>query len=404
VRPHPKGILVPTFCFLEVFMTLAITVSRKAFLAALQAVNTVVPSGTSGNVKPIHTNILLRVSSAGRIEIDGSDQQVCVRAVLEGAQVASSGSVLIPAHQLQEVLRESASPSVLLSEENQGDRQQVQVQLEDGIYHMPTMPIEQYPSILGMPENLPSVMVPAKRLVAMIRKTAFAVDREKSSPILQGVLFMATEGRFQLTATDGKVLSEAVCAEAKLLGLSGMQTIIPASGVATIARILDLGAVGDVQILAQNGVLHLSATLDTEGTRIAIQLSGRVIEGAFPPYRPALERTPLATAGFSVKELIQAVRRTIIFGSSNKGLVMQIEPGRAKLSNLNISDGTANIGINCQYQGEPMRLGWNAQFLQEVLKVLEQPDVTMEINGNQRGMVIREPEQTFLLMPISLPT
>jgi DNA polymerase III sliding clamp (beta) subunit (PCNA family) len=56
--------------------------------------------------------------------------------------------------------------------------------------------------------------------------------------------------------------------------------------------------------------------------------------------------------------------------------------------------------VRCNYQGSPLRLGVNAQYLSDVLKVYKGDFIGMELS---RGLIMRESGATYLIMPISLP-
>ena len=73
------------------------------------------------------------------------------------------------------------------------------------------------------------------------------------------------------------------------------------------------------------------------------------------------------------------------------------------LTNLTTTSGTARIPLSCQYQGPEQRLGLNAQYVADVLRAYDGDEVTLELNGPGRGILIREDQVTFLVMPITLP-
>ena len=68
-----------------------------------------------------------------------------------------------------------------------------------------------------------------------------------------------------------------------------------------------------------------------------------------------------------------------------------------------MNSGSARIPVNCTYGGSPLRIGLNAHYLGEVLKVFESDEVRLELYGPGKGIIIREPGTTFLVMPITLP-
>jgi DNA polymerase-3 subunit beta len=131
-------------------------------------------------------------------------------------------------------------------------------------------------------------------------------------------------------------------------------------------------------------------------------MTSRLVEGSFPPYRNALPMNAQDTVTFVTAELASAVRRSALMTSNtSKGIIMSLEHDEAVFSNLNPANGTARIPVACSYRGSPRRLGINAEYLGNVLRVFKQERIIIELS---RGLIMREADATYLIMPISLST
>jgi DNA polymerase III sliding clamp (beta) subunit (PCNA family) len=96
------------------------------------------------------------------------------------------------------------------------------------------------------------------------------------------------------------------------------------------------------------------------------------------------------------------VRRVALMTSqTSRGIVIALERDLAVFNNLNYTNGSARIPVPCSYQGSSLRLGVNAQYLNDVLKVFKNDKIVIELS---RGLIMREPGATYLIMPISLPS
>jgi DNA polymerase III sliding clamp (beta) subunit (PCNA family) len=112
------------------------------------------------------------------------------------------------------------------------------------------------------------------------------------------------------------------------------------------------------------------------------------------------QSTP-STVTFSTQELSSAVRRVALMTSqTSRGIVIALEHNLAVFNNLNYTNGSARISVPCVYQGQSIRLGVNAQYLSDVLKVYKSEQIAIELS---RGLIMRETGATYLIMPISLP-
>ncbi|MFW5829050.1 MAG: DNA polymerase III subunit beta [Planctomycetota bacterium] len=385
-------------------LNLDVRCQREEFLTALQAADGVVPNN---NIKKILSNLQL-TAEPDRMVISATDAQVGLRAILRRVQVDQPGSVLVPAKQLVGILKESRSPDVHLVLQRGDSSTQLSCRLSDGRYQLPVVASEEFPTISLFPEQAPTIPIEAETLERMIRRTIFAVDKDRSSAVLSGVYMAVQDGEFLMTATDGKVLSEARNSDERYASLAENSIVVPALTVNQLSRLLNLHAVGDVAIAVERRLIFIRAVLagsSNADSGIQVELNSRLVEGVFPSYRNAIPTQAESAVIFESAVLASAVRRTALMTSSaNRGIVMALEPERAVLSNFSHSSGTAEIPIACEYAGTPQRLGLNAGYLQEVLKVYSREDVAIELNGPGRGMIMRDDDVTFLVMPITLPS
>lgn len=368
---------------------------RDEFLAGILAADAVVPATST---KPILTHLLIDATS-GRLEIVATDLQVGLRSIVEQVEIERPGQAVVLARQLGAILKESRSRSVVLELETREEASQLRVELADGDYRIPAVVGEQYPPVSFFPADAVCVKLPTQRFEEMIRQTIFAVDKDRTSAVLSGLFLSVGDGEIVLAATDGKVLCEAV-ERGDGYRVEPMQVIVPAVTIGHLHRILLATKPAEVEI-GFGGKLVFARIRHGEIPGLQVELTSRLVEGNFPPYRNALPSQAASSVGFETQELASAVRRTALMTSNtNRGIVMQLASGQAVLSNLNYTQGSARIPVTCTYQGGNVRMGINAQYLGEVLKVYKAPRVEIEI---AKGLIMREPGVTFLIMPISLP-
>lgn len=366
---------------------------RSLLLAAIQAADAVVPSNST---KPILTNLLLDGSSAG-LEIIATDSQVSMRARLKAAEIIGAGQAVVAARQLALILKESASPSATLLLEVKGETSSLRIQLADGDYQVPVVVGEAFPSVSFFPEDSQAVSVSGPRFEEMLRQTSFAMDKDRTSAVLSGLSMVVANGELILAATDGKVLAEAV--EKNESYNLGIASVVPSVTIGHLQRILSASKPQSVDITFSGKLVFLRLRLD--GGLIA-ELTSRLVDGSFPAYRNAMPGAGATAVTFKASDLATAVRRAALMTSStSRGVVMNLDRDQAVFTNLNYANGSARIPVPCQYQGSPVRLGLNSQYFSDVLRVYKGENIGIELG---RGMVMREPGSTYLVMPISLPS
>ena len=381
---------------------LKVRCEREDLLAALQAADAVVPANSA---KPILSNLQLDARD-GAMEIVATDLQVGLRAVLRRLEVSQPGQVVVPARQLVSILKESRSPTVLLALDTADGRSEVVVELADGDYRIPAVLGESFPPVSTFPDEGGRITLAGDTLEGMVKRTAFAVDRDRTSAVLSGVYLKVSDGEFVLAATDGKVLAESVSKAVE--ATEAVEAIVPAATINHLSRILGSARPEQVEIAVAGKLIFVRVVVGSGEAggagNIQVELTSRLVEGSYPAYRNALPANAQAEVTFKTSELSSAVRRTALMTSSaSRGIVVELSASEAVLSNLNNASGTARIPVSCEYNGAGERLGLNAQYVGEVLKACDGEQVTIALNGPGKGLIIREAAVTFLIMPITLP-
>ena len=374
----------------------AISCEREALLSAIQTADAVVPTSSA---KPICTNLQI-VAKPQRLEIIATDMQVGLRAIIGSVQIDQTGETIVAARQIGSILKESRSHDVGLKLVQREDHSHVAITLGDGDYQVPALIGETFPPVSLFPADAPTVSLDAERCEEMIRQTIFAVDKDRTSAVLSGVLLTVGNGEIVFAATDGKILCEAVARDPGFAPEHPISVVIPAVTVNHLSRILQATKPKAVEIAFAGTVIFFR--IATDGPHgLQVELTSRLVEGNFPPYRNALPAGSEHDVVFESAELASAVRRTALMTSNTaRGIVMSLDGGKAVLSNLNYTNGSAKIPVSCRYSGAPQRFGINAQYLSEVLKVYKNPSIRIEL---ARGLIMREGGVTYLIMPISLP-
>lgn len=377
--------------------SLQIRADRERLLAAVAAADAVVPTTST---KPIQTHLLLE-GKDGRVEVTASDSQVGMRAVVSGIEILSAGAVVVQSRQLAMILKESSSPSVELQVLPSGDSVHLAIRLADGDYTLPLILGETLPPVSFFPAEAKAIALQGKRFEQMLRQTAFAMDKDRSSPVLSGLLVSITAGELCLAATDGKVLAEAVEKDPAFVPPEGenFQAVLPFATITHLARILGSGQPDRVQLAFAQKLVFARLRLDGD---LTVDLTSRLVEGSFPAYRMAISGSATSVVTFDTPALASAVRRVaLMITAANRAVVLRLEKDKAVLENLPGVGGNARIPLACQYGGNPVRLGINASYLSDVLRIYGGERLAIELG---RGLIMREPGATYLVMPISLPS
>lgn len=371
---------------------------REHLLAAIQAADAVVPANST---KPILQNILLD-AKATELEVIATDQQVGLRAVIRKVEIRTPGQAVVNARQMAAIIKESSSRTVTITIVQHAEASQLHIELADGDYDIPNVVGESFPPVSFFPSDVVPIPVKGERFDQALRQTVFAMDKDRTSAVLSGLCLTISEGRLIVAATDGKVLAEHIDKDVAFqlnAGTAPIVAVLPAVAVNHLQRIVSSAKPTVVELAFAGKLLFARLALDSG---LMVELTSRLVEGTFPNYAGALTAQGHGLVVFSASELASAVRRAALMtNQTSRGIVMTLDAGKAVFSNLNYTNGSVRIPVACDYSGPTLKLGLNAQYIQDVLKVWSSERITVELS---RGLVMREPNVTYLIMPISLPS
>lgn len=108
----------------------------------------------------------------------------------------------------------------------------------------------------------------------------------------------------------------------------------------------------------------------------------------------------------SREALLQALQRTAVLASDKfKGVRWLLSPGLLSIQSSNSDQEEGNDNIAVDYQGDPIDIGFNIDFLSDVLSNLKNDKVKIALSGPQGSALITMPESDdfkYVLMPMRL--
>ena len=379
------------------------SVNRNELWQGIDTVLDVVPSKPA---LPVLANILL-VAEDNTLALSATDLDLSIRTEVP-ATVEQKGRITVPARTFAEIAREW--PEAELSLVVEEDRLRLSGDLGDaesgeGAYSLSGMAADEFPN---MPTSLEGVSISlgdseelsAKLLLDMIGKTSFAVSKDDTRPVLNGVLWHIDSEGMEMVATDG---SRLACYRRSLdVQVQSDQeagVIVPPQALAQMGKLLS-GHDGAVEVTLGETQLFLST-----GTT---HLLSRLIEGPYVEYAQVIPKENDKNLRVDVDRLLPTVRRVSILSSSyTRQVRLKLDSSSIELSAASPEiGGEAREQIPASFDGEEMEIGYNAQFLMEILRKMDSQTVRFELNDNVTAALLKpnqveEGEDYFcLLMPL----
>lgn len=136
----------------------------------------------------------------------------------------------------------------------------------------------------------------------------------------------------------------------------------------------------------------------------------RLIDARYPDYNAVIPVDNPNTLTIKRTDLLSSLKRIAIYANKTTNqVILDISPDSLTISAQDLDfSNEANEQLSCNYEGSPVRIGFNAKFLIEMLSVLESDEVKMELSTPSRAGILlptEEPEGEnilMLVMPVML--
>jgi len=358
---------------------------KEEFLKVLQIVQNAI---SQKNTLPILSNMLIETQE-NNLKLTATDLDIGITSYVE-TKAKEQGAITVPAKKLLDIIKELPSNdnvSVVLKKNNM-------ITIDCGKSHFKIIGLskDEFPQIPAF-KNKESIIVPQKLLKEMLSMTTFAVSKDETRYVLNGVLAVIDKDSLQFVATDGRRLALAKKTLPKKTTIT-KKIIIPSKTVQELIRML--GDEGNVTILFSDSQIFV----DLGKT----QVISRLIEGEFPNYEQVIPNETSEKIKINREEFLAATKRANLFTNPDS-LAVRLDVSKQKMV---VSKNAPYIGevkeeIGVQYKGKNLSIGFNPVYLIDVLKSLDDETIEFELDDSEKPGVIRKnSEYTYVVLPMQL--
>ena len=365
-----------------------ISLEREALLRQLQTVSRV--ASTRSTIQAL-SGVQLSATTDG-LELRATDMDVGLRVPVP-AEVVREGVVVLPARLLLDVVRLLPAPEISI--ELRPQEQDVELVSGNATFHIRTLRAEDFPPF-PEPEPDSAVTLPVEAFVSTALKVASSASRDETRPVLTGILVSASDKELRMVATDSYRLSVKETSLESALP-SGFEVNVPARALQELARVA--GHVEDEELRISGRQNQILFELG------GVILSSRLIDGQFPNYRQLLPETFEHELRLAGAELTEVGRRISLLAQKNAPLRLAFKPGELTISAQTPDIGEALESLPVSFQGDPLEIGFNPEFLRAGLEAIEEGDVVVKLISPLRPGLIESGDESrfrYLIMPIRL--
>ena len=362
------------------------TLSSTALSSKLSALSKVI---NSKNALPILGDFVFEIND-NILYLTASDSENVMKSQLELTESDGSCRFAISNNFLLEAVKGLSEQPITFDVNQEGNL--VKISYQNGLFNLPIENADEFPMAQPIGDDAYTMSIPNAILAENIVRTIFATAQDELRPVMNGIFFDLTADCLSIVASDGHKLVRN-----KLFSIRSEQPasfILPKKPAKLLKNLLGKDG-GDVLIRfdGRNAEINYG-----DGT-----LQCRLIEGRFPNYNSVIPQNNPNEIRVDRLQLLAALRRVQPFANDSSNLIRFHVDGSTLQLDAEDYDfsKTATERMTCEYNGNPMSIGFKGSAFIEVLNNFDCADVLILLADPSRaGLVIpsEQPENQDVLM------
>jgi DNA polymerase-3 subunit beta len=346
---------------------------------------------------PVLAGVMLRVTD-GQLGVSGFDYEVSSQVSVD-VQGDADGAALVSGRLLAEITK--ALPAKPVDIAAVGSH--LELVCGSARFTLPTMPVEDYPTLPEMPASAGTV--DAAAFAAAVAQVAVAAGRDETLPMMTGVRIELNGSTLAMLATDRYRLAMREMQWRPDDPEISLNALVPARTLADTAKTLGpLG--GDVTLALAHGGAGEGMIGFAGGTR---RTTSRLLDGAnYPPVRSLFPAAHNADARVTVASLNEVVRRVALVADRTTPVLMSFSDEGLVVEAGGTEEARASEAMEATFTGEPLTIGFNPQYLLDGLAAVGSQNAVLSFVDAFKPAVISPagddgeiiPGYRYLIMPI----
>jgi DNA polymerase-3 subunit beta len=362
-------------------------INRDEILTPLQQIVSVIEKRQT---MPILSNVLMVVEEES-VCLTGTDLEIQIIAKIN-ISLATPGSITVPARKFLDICRLLPNGAEIKFEQ-QDDK--VKILSNRSRFSLSCLPADNYPEF-SESELENQFLINAGKFKNALDKTVFCMANQDVRYYLNGLLLNISNSKIKLVASDGHRLS---IYEDTLDQGTGYESriILPRKGVLELSRLLD------------DPDAELKVEFSGNNIRIFIKnliFSAKLVDSKYPDFCKVFQQEFFNPIHIQKQILKDALTRVAILSNEKfKGITLDITPDSLRISTHNPEHDEAEEELVIEYEGEPLSIAFNAQYLMDAVSNLDSELAVLTIASNASSCFIDEPNDCiykFIVMPMRI--
>ena len=352
---------------------------------------------------PVLSGLRIEASEKGVVTVAATDLELTMETSFK-AGVDEPGKTIVPGRLFGEMSRSLATGQVTVG----GGEGEIEIGSGRGNFRVKALAPDDYPALPieardDAGTDTVVVRMDASLLATALSQVVRSASGDESRQVLTGVLWELESGAVTLAATDSYRLG------VRNLKVDGgpaevRKVILPARALGELGRALQGGS-GTIVATVKENLVAFAIPAAGEGSGGGESVIGsRFIEGEFPNYRQLIPQGYPNSLTVEREALLEVTKRVGLLAQNNLPVKLQLG------SELEVSAHTPDVGegqevIDAEYQGEPLVIAFNPQFLHDGASAIQSDKIVVEVSDGLKPAVLRgegDEDYTYLLMPVRL--
>ena len=362
------------------------TVSSTALSSKLNALPRVI---NSKNSLPILADFLFDIHD-NVLYLTASDSENVMKTQLDLTESDGDARFCIGNHDLLEAVKGFSEQPITFDVDQTTNIAKITYQ--NGLFSLPIENADEFPQPQGLNFAANEIVINNALLAENINRSIFATAQDELRPVMNGIYFDLTPEYLAVVASDGHKLVRN-----KIMTIHSDQPaafILPKKPASLLKNLL--GKDGD----------DVTIRFDERNAQISYgdgEIICRLIEGRYPNYNSVIPQNNPNQLTVDRQTLLAALRRVQPFANDSSNLIrFHVEGGTLQLDAEDYDfSKTATERISCEYNGQPMSIGFKGASFIEILSNFDCQEVVIQLADPSRaGLVLpsEQPENQDVLM------
>jgi DNA polymerase-3 subunit beta len=262
-------------------------------------------------------------------------------------------------------------------------------------FTLQTLPAEDFPKIAAAGGKAVKIKVSQKALRSLLLLVQYAMAQQDIRYYLNGMLVVIDGDTMKAVATDGHRLAYATMKLNEKL--DPLDLILPRKAIQEIVKLL-----GDTEDEASFDLTANQARFKIGG----VELITKLVDGKFPDYGRVIPTNYSKHFEIERTRLQQSLQRVAILSNEKfRGVRWTLSENQLRIACTNTEQEEAFEEIDIVYKGEPLDIGFNVNYLLDVLNNVSSEKVTCSFGDANSSVLITIAEDAdfrYVVMPMRI--